>query len=431
MFAETKDRFTIKNRHHKKVVRGEIMSFQEVPDSDQYLTQQPVNPPIFLLPGIDGNHIGLLPLARALKEAARTQGLQQQVYIFHDPRLLDPTIPGDMNYLSDVIHCEMQDLMREFQHHSGTQKVPFLLAGYSFGGPLAFLVAQKLEASNQSVSTCIIDAPTLALSREYLKPGNIAATRDLIAISNYVARLCNAPLLEFNDFEINQLAQYPIMNQIAQLESLIKTRSLSPDSAHAHFQVVKQNLVSLMSEPSSGLRNLDSLAVIATKETCDKYGVDISVCWGAQPHSATSRYFHATHTALIGKEHVSELASQLTSLFQERTLLDQVTNALARLTPTHQLRVLSQASARVGRQLVQQPPVFREALSCSPIRQPIDDSTATGPGPTQSRKRTKQETLSAYEPGGLTTFSSRPTRLADAVRDARLLSSRRTDPTRR
>ena len=95
-------------------------------------------PPLFCFPGMHGNAYSFYPLARAL-------GDQQPTYAFTLPGVYGDNEPLALSI--QELAAKFIPLVRQIQPAG-----PYHFAGYSFGGYLAFEMAQQLAAQDQSVA---------------------------------------------------------------------------------------------------------------------------------------------------------------------------------------------------------------------------------------------------------------------------------------
>ncbi|WP_417735305.1 amino acid adenylation domain-containing protein [Rosistilla oblonga] len=102
-------------------------------------------PPLFCLPGIDGHLLNFRALATAIGNDRPVYGLQ--------PYGLDGT-SSPCTSIEEIAGRHVQEIRRVMP--SG----PYHLAGFSFGGVVAFEIAQQLRRAGEQVTLAIIDAYT-------------------------------------------------------------------------------------------------------------------------------------------------------------------------------------------------------------------------------------------------------------------------------
>ena len=252
------------------------MSFKEITGITQLLLTRPEQYPVFILSDVTGDPSGVQSLAEQLhKELDK----KSQIYIwndsvpFHGKRTLDR--------YAEEIKNEMIKILPEG---------PYYLAGYSFGGSLANLIAQKLSEEQRPVSLFIIDSPSIEASQGYLfKENNVHASQDLISIFNYAAYLVShhtntryQPLL-CREEDINELSRLPITKQLEELTNLV-VKSAQSQEIQKTFEdytgVISQNLLSLLSHPCpAAIYPLDRMGLITTQENNSKYGSPLAKSW--------------------------------------------------------------------------------------------------------------------------------------------------------
>lgn len=107
--------------------------------------------PVFLIPGVYGVVAEMKPLAQALRCGRPVYGLQ--------PRGCDPASTPD-DRIEDMARHNIQEI-RTVQPRG-----PYALAGFSFGGHVAFEMAHQLRAAGEEIELlALIDAP---MHRRYL-----------------------------------------------------------------------------------------------------------------------------------------------------------------------------------------------------------------------------------------------------------------------
>lgn len=112
--------------------------------------------PLFCVPGAGGNGLTIARIARHLGEA-------QPVYMFQVP-LHDE---GERNQFSTIEEMAAKYVEALLVHQS---QGPYLLAGYSAGGLVAFEVAQQLKRMGQQVDLlAIIDVPAQSPNYRYVQ----------------------------------------------------------------------------------------------------------------------------------------------------------------------------------------------------------------------------------------------------------------------
>jgi acetoacetyl-CoA synthetase len=107
-------------------------------------------PPLFIVHGIGGSAMELLPLSRALQTTRSIYGLQARGF-YPDEKPLERIEDMAEVYLEAIRALQPQG--------------PYLLAGYSFGGLVGFEMARSLAASGQTVQQLLLLDTTTAEDR--------------------------------------------------------------------------------------------------------------------------------------------------------------------------------------------------------------------------------------------------------------------------
>ena len=252
------------------------MAFHEITGIIPLLPVSAEQFPVFLLPDITCDGIGLLHLSRQLQAA---RGNKSQIYIWHDPH---PSLAGKS--LSTYAEKMRDEIMRLLP--AG----PCFISGYSFGGSLISVVAQKLIIAGRQVAPYIIDTPTIEDSQAYFKPQNAAASRDLIAIFTYAASLACCYALQtiemptFTAEEIKNLSQRSIEEQINFLKEFFVRITTANEklslSLNQYADVISQNLLSLMQHPIDiSPQILSKIGLFLSEESLQKYGPSVAKSW--------------------------------------------------------------------------------------------------------------------------------------------------------
>jgi thioesterase domain-containing protein len=205
------------------------MSFHEITGIPPNMPISAEQFPVFLFPDITGDCLGLLQLAHQLQIA---RGNKSPIYIWHDPKTSEAG--QSLDTYAEKIKNEIIKLL---------PVGPCYLGGYSFGGGLGSVVAQKLGEAKRKASLFVIDTPSIEGSQAYLQPQNAAATQDLVAIFNYAASLAchytgqkmENPALSEESFLA--LCKLPLAEQLASLKDLYIQAALQAETTESETKV--------------------------------------------------------------------------------------------------------------------------------------------------------------------------------------------------
>jgi acyl-CoA synthetase (AMP-forming)/AMP-acid ligase II/thioesterase domain-containing protein/acyl carrier protein len=111
--------------------------------------------PLFFVPGRDGELVSLLSLAQAL-------GTDQPFYGFQTYVWLDPNDPYPVMSTKELVKLYVKEI-RAVQS-SG----PYFVGGHSYGGRLAYLVAQELQAAGEQVALLAMIDSYCRIGRRYI-----------------------------------------------------------------------------------------------------------------------------------------------------------------------------------------------------------------------------------------------------------------------
>lgn len=98
-------------------------------------------PPLFCIHGIDGNAIGFQPLTYHLP-------CERPIYVFESTKLQDDSVPA---FSVEELSAHYISLIKKVQKDG-----PYVLAGYSAGGIVAYEMARQLRAADEAVHSLII-----------------------------------------------------------------------------------------------------------------------------------------------------------------------------------------------------------------------------------------------------------------------------------
>lgn len=240
------------------------MSFHEITGIRPNMPASAEQFPVFLFPDITGDCLGLFQLAHQLQTA---RGNKSQIYIWHDPQVSDAG--SSLSTYAEKIKNEITKLL---------PLGPCFIGGYSFGGSLASVVAQKLGAAQRKVSLFVIDTPSIEGSQAYLQAQNEPATHDLVSIFTYAASLAShytAQRMEsptFSESELKTLSMKPFDEQIERLKTIYiqaanqievnaceaKLASLSSQSLDSQLSTLKSQYLKTASPSEALALNLKS-----------------------------------------------------------------------------------------------------------------------------------------------------------------------------
>src|SRR5258708_6635551 len=184
-------------------------------------------------------------------------------------------------------------------------KGPYLLGGWSFGGLVAFEMAQRLDALGETVALLAL------LDSGVPEPGEAGPSHDAQVIAGVLEGVgfpMRAGELRARGDTGRQLADAVGRAQAAGLLPPV----FSAAAAHRHFEICKANL-----EAASAYRVLPYRGRITLFRTRREPGHDPTRIWKRRAGGGLDTYdAPGQHSNMVWKPHVEELARQLRSCLE-------------------------------------------------------------------------------------------------------------------
>ncbi|HSW71003.1 MAG TPA: thioesterase domain-containing protein, partial [Gammaproteobacteria bacterium] len=283
-----------------------------------------------LIPDITGDCIALLQLANQLLEA---RGKKSETYVWNDPQ---PSEVGkSLDTYAEKIKEEIIKLL---------PAGPCFISGYSFGGSLAALVAQKLKNEEREAALFVIDAPSIEASQSYLRSSNnLSATRDLLEIFKHATYMAcwyarldtkNICMPDFSQEELEKLSQ---ITSIEEQVFLLQERFLSLAQKEEdldyllsnYLAVVSQNLLSLAHyETKADIQPLKRVGLVLSEESKNKYNFDVPNSWSSYSEEQEIDVLEpadSTHLSLVkDKETSTDIAKKMAVYFHEHFTAEEI-----------------------------------------------------------------------------------------------------------
>lgn len=241
-------------------------------------------PPIFLMHPAGGNALCYLQLTQNIPEDQPVYALQSAgIDGVHEP-----------SQVIEEIAAEYVEAIRRFQPEG-----PYSVGGWSFGGLVAFEVAQQLRAAGQELSTVAIIDSGLLYSFAVLRT-----------------------VLPENDLGIFDLMRLPKDEQLVEFRARTASARLVPEDASQElveriFAVFIANMRATFNyrpQPYDGKLTLlvagDS--IVKTRHTPQRDWK--SLCTDMEVHSVSG-----THLTMVHQPHVADLGSKLAACLQNQS----------------------------------------------------------------------------------------------------------------
>ena len=256
--------------------------------------------PVFAIPGIGGNVLAFSNLSYSLgKEqpfyGLQTVGLSGESQPF---KTVEETAKANIVALKSIL-----------------SEGPYRLIGHSYGGVVAYEMANQLQQCGEQVSSLIM--------LDSLAPPRLTQQKTIDPV-NYVYDLCES-LAHVHDIpltiEKTILKEIPEMqygNYIAQwlMSSGIE---ISARQCEIYYKVYRSNEESYQRYKPVSVENKFKVALIKAKESSHhSSGIDKTFGWERLlPNKPVILDVNGTHTSMLGPEHSAELSNKILSIFKE------------------------------------------------------------------------------------------------------------------
>lgn len=304
---------------------------------EQSHTNDPENLPIFLIPGILGNGNELYSLAAAINEQRKGK---TPIYIYEEPIMDGEPLQLPLDNFAASIAQEVLEIRQN-------SPLPYILAGYSFGGILAAEVARKLLSVKHDPRLYVIDEPAESCVKRYFysdcnshdtDPSGDndkdpdAFRTDLFNIVNYAAKLSGLQQVELSKNILSSLQFLELEDRIDHLaDNVLNHQSQTTPASNeqtfsTYLEIAKRNLRYLKDSDSNPEQKLSNVHTIFTKETARKYSTDKQSLnqfkgeWDLCSTKITqlnplvsSRLGNQSHMDLLKKENAALVAGLITS----------------------------------------------------------------------------------------------------------------------
>ncbi len=243
------------------------------PSANNFIVVTPNEIPIYFLPSVLGDGVESNNLIRSLLQLN-----MRNIHVYEDDRLLESNsnpklfLQDPSYYLFNDIAKEVAELIIKNQPYA----IPVRIIGNSFGGALAVIVGQLLQAKGYESQIFAIDSPAPTLSQTFLDQNDEKVHEELIKIVHYSARLSGIPEVKFTQNQLENLCGFDLgdcLNLLAQL-SIISERSIEPTAQEAfckYIGIAIANLCSLKNYKHNNLPKLGEMSLLITEETTKKY----------------------------------------------------------------------------------------------------------------------------------------------------------------
>ena len=216
------------------------------PSANNFIVVTPNEIPIYFLPSVLGDGVESNNLIRSLLQLN-----MRNIHVYEDDRLLESNsnpklfLQDPSYYLFNDIAKEVAELIIKNQPYA----IPVRIIGNSFGGALAVIVGQLLQAKGYESQIFAIDSPAPTLSQTFLDQNDEKVHEELIKIVHYSARLSGIPEVKFTQNQLENLCGFDLgdcLNLLAQL-SIISERSIEPTAQEAFCKYIGIAIATLCS----------------------------------------------------------------------------------------------------------------------------------------------------------------------------------------
>jgi thioesterase domain-containing protein len=298
---------------------------------EQSQTVDPDNLAIFLFPGVLGNGNELEALAAAIDKQRKGR---TPIYIYNKPTINGSPLEMTGDEEAASIADEMQYIRRD-------SKLPYILAGFSYGSNVVHQVAEHLSARGFDPRKYVIDAGSPACIAAYIEKDNDDLKRDLVNIVNYAARLSGMQEIKLNEKIFTKLQDIELEDRIDHIgDEVVHGQAANIDedilaSFYTYLEIAKQNLRNLAYPTISKQNKTTHTHLILTKETSLKYGaaesgsISFAAGWDECSSKVTrlnrhtsSKLWHQTHMSLLTEENAGLVAGLITNSLNREITAD-------------------------------------------------------------------------------------------------------------
>ncbi len=256
--------------------------------------------PFFGVHGGDGGALfykGLLP----------GLGRERPFFTLESPALVDETIPIEIRPIAHVA-SEYLALVRAAQRRG-----PYVLGGYSYGGIVAYEMAQQLLAAGEEVSMVVLfdtENPNVP-AREYSLGERIAVSWKNSQSDNVAGKLLQLG----GRFSSGLLQRLRTENEIASARRLMKQGVKAEDERLRYVQIRECNLASLENYQAKPLRT--TLVLLRSEEVSDKFALSEDYGWTSLVDKLVIERVPGNHLEIFDEPNVTIMADHLRNRLDE------------------------------------------------------------------------------------------------------------------
>lgn len=248
--------------------------------------------PFFGIHGGDGGALfykGLLPGLRA----------ERPFYTIEAPALVDESLPIEDRRIADVA-ADYLALLRPVQRHG-----PYLLGGYSYGGIVAYEMAQQLVAAGEEVAMLILfdtENPNTP-AREYSLGERIAVNWRQSQSGNVAGKLLQLG----GRFSSGLIQRLRTESEIAAARRLMKQGTKAEAEPLRHVQIRESNVQALERYEAKPLAA--PVLLFRRDESSDKFDLSQDYDWTPLVPQLAIEHVTGKHLEIFDEPHVSQMAA--------------------------------------------------------------------------------------------------------------------------
>ena len=266
--------------------------------------------PFFGVHGGDGGALfykGLLP----------GLGKDRPFFTLESPALVDETIPIENRQIAHVA-SEYLALVRAAQRRG-----PYVLGGYSYGGIVAFEMAQQLLAAGEEVALVVLfdtENPNTP-AREYSLGERIAVSWKNSHSDNVAGKLLQLG----GRFSSGLMQRLRTESEVASARRLMKQGVKAEDERLRYVQIRECNLASLESYRANPLHT--TMLLLRSGEVSDKFALSEDYGWSSMVDRLMVERVPGNHLEIFDEPNVTIMANYLRKRLEEIVPKSTITKA--------------------------------------------------------------------------------------------------------
>ena len=244
-------------------------------------------------------------------------GKDRPFFTLESPALVDETIPIENRQIAHVA-SEYLALVRAAQRRG-----PYVLGGYSYGGIVAFEMAQQLLAAGEEVAMVVLfdtENPNTP-AREYSLGERIAVSWKNSHSDNVAGKLLQLG----GRFSSGLMQRLRTESEVASARRLMKQGVKAEDERLRYVQIRECNLASLESYQANPLHT--TMLLLRSGEVSDKFALSEDYGWSSMVDRLMVERVPGNHLEIFDEPNVTIMANYLRKRLEEIVPKSTITKA--------------------------------------------------------------------------------------------------------